>query len=150
MTDVERDNLLLSLKKGQEEGDKLLFDLKKGQEDITKRQDERDKLLFDLKKGQEDILKRQEKTDKICQGLKEGQKKLFKGQEETNKELRVLSQTVAKIEHEHGEKIQALLDVVTSHTEKFDSFERRVDKDEKILDRHSDQIYCLNSKVQAF
>ena len=65
-------------------------------------------------------------------------------------DLRSLSQTVAKIEIEHGEKLGALLDGVASHTEKFESIEKILDKHENKLDRHSDEIYYLNSKVHAF
>ena len=122
MTQKERDNLLLDLKKGQEERDKVLLDLKKGQEELVE------------KYGQ----------------LSKGYVQLSKGQKETNCELRKLSQTVAKIEQEHGQKLQILLDVVTSHIKKFDSVEEKIDKHDKRLDKHDDEIYCLNSKVQAF
>lgn len=120
----------------QEERDQILLELKNGQEELFKGQEE----LF---KGQEKLFKGQEKLFK-------GQEELFKGQEETNHELRKLSQTVAKIEVEHGEKIQILLDVVTSHSEKFDSIEKKLETIETKIDRHSDEIYCLNSKVHAF
>lgn len=111
---------------------------------------ERDNLLLDLKKVQNELFKGQEERDRILVDLKKGQEALFKGQDETNKELRKLSQTVAKIEHEHGGKIQAILDVITSYPEKFESIENRLESIETKLDKHSDQIYCINSKVQAF
>lgn len=99
-------------------------------------QEERDQILLDLKAGQEKLF--------------EGQDELYKGQEETNNELRKLSQSVAKIQVEHGEKIQILLDVVTSHSKKFESIDKRLESIEAKIDRHSDEIYCLNSKVHAF
>lgn len=99
-------------------------------------QEERDQILMDLKAGQENLSK--------------GQEELFRGQEEMKIDLRNLSQTVAKIEVEHGEKIQILLDVVTSHSKKFDSIDERLESIETKIDRHSDEIYCLNSKVHAF
>lgn len=99
-------------------------------------QEERDQILMGLKTGQENLSK--------------GQEELFRGQEEIKSDLRNLSQTVAKIEVEHGEKIQILLDVVTSHSKKFDSIDGRLESIETKIDRHSDEIYCLNSKVHAF
>lgn len=106
-------------------------------------QQERDQILLDLIKGQKELFKGQKELFK-------GQEGLIKGQEETNHELRKLSQSVAKIEVEHGEKIQILLDVVTSHSKKFDSIDKRLESIERKIEIHSDQIYCLNSKVQAF
>ena len=63
-------------------------------------------------------------------------------------ELRTLSGRVAVIEKEHGEKLQILLDVVTGNTEKNKELEKRIEKDEKIIDRHSNEIYYLKEKVQ--
>ena len=114
----------------------MILDLKKGQE-------ERDKLLVDLKKGQEELFKGQEKLFK-------GQEELFKGQEKLSKDLDNLSLSVARIEADHGGKLDILLDVVTGHTEKFTSVNERVEKCEKRLDNHDDKIYVLNSVVQAY
>ena len=106
-------------------------------------QEERDNLLLDLKRGQEE-------RDILLLDLKNGQDKLFKGQEEIKKDLRSLSQTVAKMEVQHGDKLEIILDVVTSYPEKFDSIENRFDKHENRLDKHADKLYYLNSKVQAY
>ena len=120
----------------QEERDQILLDLKNGQEELFKGQEERDQILLDLKTGQEELLGRVENLENE--------------QEEMKNDLRSLSQTVAKIEIEHGEKLGALLDGVASHNERFESIEKILDKHENKLDRHSDEIYYLNSKVQAF
>ena len=93
-------------------------------------------MLLDLKKGQEKLF--------------EGQSDLFKGQEKLFKEIDKLNLTVARIEADHGEKLDILLDVVTGHTEKFTSVNERVEKCEKRLDNHDDKIYVLNSVVQAY
>ena len=61
-----------------------------------------------------------------------------------------VSLAVARIEVEHGEKLDILLDVVTGHTEKFNSVNKRVEKCEKRLDNHDDKIYVLNSAVRAY
>ncbi len=129
MADNEIKEMILDLKKGQEERDKLLVDLKKGQEELFK--------------GQEELFKGQEKLFK-------GQEELFKGQEKLSKGLDNLSLSVARIEADHGEKLDILLDVVTGHTEKFTSVNERVEKCEKRLDNQDDKIYVLNSVVHAY
>ena len=136
MADNEIKEMILDLKKGQEERDKLLRDLKKGQEKLFKGQDE----LF---KGQEKLFKGQEELFK-------GQSDLFKGQEKLFKEIDKLNLTVARIEADHGEKLDILLDVVTGHTDQLTSVNKRVEKCEKRLDNHDDKIYVLNSVVQAY
>lgn len=114
----------------------MLLDLKKGQEKLFEDQEERDKILFDLKKGQEKLF--------------EGQSDLFKGQEKLFKEIDKLNLTVARIEADHGEKLDILLDVVTGHTDQLTSVNKRVEKCEKRLDNHDDKIYVLNSVVHAY
>ena len=66
--------------------------------------------------------------------------------DEMKEDLRNLSRTVAKIEVEHGEKLQILLDVVTGQEQKNKEFEKRFEDDERILNRHSDEIYYLKLK----
>lgn len=99
------------------------------------KQEERDAILLDLKKGQEE-------RDVILLDLK-------KGQEEMKYELRKLSLTVAKIEVEHGHKLEALFDAFKMHSEKFDSTEKRLNSCEEKIEKHDDQIYYLKSKVQG-
>ena len=100
-------------------------------------------MLIDLKKDQE-------ARDKILLNLQKGQEKLFKGQKEMKKEIEKLSQTVAKIEVEHGQKLEIFLDVVTGHTDQISSINKRVEKCEKRLDNHDDKFYVLNSAVQSY
>lgn len=100
-------------------------------------------MLLDLKKGQEKLFEDQEERDKILFDLKKGQEKLFK-------EIDKLNLTVARIEAEHGEKLDILLDVVTGHTDQLTSVNKRVEKCEKRLDNHDDKIYVLNSVVHAY
>lgn len=113
----------------QEERDQILLSLKNNQE-------KRDQMLIDLKEGQEKLISRVDKLER--------------NQIETNCELRKISQTVARIEHEHGEKLQAALDGFSGHSEKIISLENKLDKHENILNKHADQIYYLNSKVQTY
>ena len=63
-------------------------------------------------------------------------------------ELRKISKTVARIEQEHGEKLQILFDAVTGSNQKSKELEKRIEKDEKIINRHSNEIYYLKEKVQ--
>ena len=100
-------------------------------------------MILDLKKGQEE-------RDKLLVDLKKGQEKLFKGQEKLSKDLDNLSLSVARIEADHGGKLDILLDVVTGHTEKFTSVNERAEKCEKRLDNQDDKIYVLNSVVHAY
>ena len=66
---------------------------------------------------------------------------------EIKEEQRNLSKSIAKIEIEHGEKLQILLDVVTSQEEKNKEFMGRFEEHEKILNKHSDEIYYLKIKT---
>ena len=85
-------------------------------------------LLLDLKKGQEELYKGQEETYASIRALQKGQEELFKGQDKLFKEMDKLSLSVARIEADHGEKLGILLDVVTSHINKFDSENERIEK----------------------
>ena len=129
MADKEIMEMLKDLKNGQEERDKILNDLKKGQEKLFKGQEE----LF---KGQEKLISRVDKIEENQQDMKT--------------EMTKISQTVARIEVEHGEKLEILLDLVTGHTKQISSIKERVEKCEKRLDNHDDKFYVLNSAVQAY
>ena len=111
----------------------LLIDLKQNQEVTVKRLDE-------LGEKQEETVKRLDKLDKKQQNM---EKNLLE-------KIDQVSLAVARIEVEHGEKLDILLDVVTGHTEKFNSVNKRVEKCEKRLDNHDDKLYALNSAVRAY
>ena len=111
-------------------------------------------LLIDLKQNQEETVKRldelgqkQEETTKRLDEFEQKQEKMEKNLLE---KINQVSLAVARIEVEHGEKLDILLDVVTGHTEKFNSVNKRVEKCEKRLDNHDDKIYALNSAVRAY
>ena len=59
-----------------------------------------------------------------------------------------IDKTVMRIEVEHGEKLQILFDADLYKREKFDSQGHTLERHEKILDKQSDEIYLLKSKVQ--
>ena len=150
MENSEIKELLLDLKKGQDKLFKGQEELFKGQKELFEGQEETRVSIRDLQRGQEELFK--------------GQKELFEGQEETRvsirdlqrgqdklfKEMDKLSLSVARIEADHGEKLGILLDVVTSHINKFDSENGRIEKCEKRLDKHDHQFFALNSKVHAY
>ena len=157
MENSEIKELLLDLKKGQDKLFKGQEELFKGQKELFEGQEETRVSIRDLQRGQEELFKGQKE-------LFEGQKELFEGQEETRvsirdlqrgqdklfKEMDKLSLSVARIEADHGEKLGILLDVVTSHINKFDSENERIEKCEKRLDKHDHQFFALNSKVHAY
>ena len=157
MENSEIKELLLDLKKGQDKLFKGQEELFKGQKELFEGQEETRVSIRDLQRGQEELFKGQEELFK-------GQKELFEGQEETRvsirdlqrgqdklfKEMDKLSLSVARIEADHGEKLGILLDVVTSHINKFDSENERIEKCEKRLDKHDHQFFALNSKVHAY
>ena len=157
MENSEIKELLLDLKKGQDKLFKGQEELFKGQKELFEGQEETRVSIRDLQRGQEELFKGQKELFK-------GQKELFEGQEETRvsirdlqrgqdklfKEMDKLSLSVARIEADHGEKLGILLDVVTSHINKFDSENERIEKCEKRLDKHDHQFFALNSKVHAY
>ena len=65
------------------------------------------------------------------------------------KDIRNISRTVAKIEVEHGQKLDALFDAFTMHSEKLTEHEKRMDKFQRKIEKHDDEIYYLKSKVQG-
>lgn len=64
-------------------------------------------------------------------------------------ELRKISKAVAKIEVEHGEKLQILFDAFKVHDQKIDRIEQKLDNHAKIINRHSDEIFYLKNKLKA-
>ena len=133
MADNEIKELLIDLKDAQKETFKRLDELGQKQEETTKRLDE--------------FGEKQEETFKRLDELGEKQQNMEKNLLE---KIDQVSLAVARIEVEHGEKLDILLDVVTGHTEKFNSVNKRVEKCEKRLDNHDDKIYALNSAVRAY
>lgn len=64
-------------------------------------------------------------------------------------EVHSISKTVAKIEVEHGEKIDALFDAFKMHDQKIDRIIDKLNKHDKTIDKHSDEIYYLKAKKEA-
>lgn len=127
---VKTDELLLELKAKLDNHDKLLSDMKA-------KLDNHDELLLEMRS---DI----KNTNARIDGLENSMNARF---EETNKELRRLSGSVARMEIEHGEKIQALFDIATVPLEKVYSMKDDVESHGKLLYEHDIKIRTLESKV---
>lgn len=103
------------------------------------KQEERDELLIKIVNGQEELYKRQEELFK-------GQEDLSNNQKEIKEELTRLGNTVAKIEYEHGAKIDLILDVLTGHGERLEEYSKRFEKDEKIIEMQGYKIFGIEQK----
>ena len=68
---------------------------------------------------------------------------------ELQKEVRKISRTVAKIEVEHGEKLQALFDAYTMQSQKLETHDKRINFCERKIEKHDDKLYYLDTKVQG-
>ena len=146
MTDAQRDELLIDISKQVKEQNEHMQKHDKLLIDISKQVKGHDELLIDMSKQikeQSEQIKEQNEHLKNHDNLFE---KVFNEIKEVKAEQRNLSRTVAKIEVEHGEKLQILLDVVTGQEQKNKEFEKRFEDDERILNRHSDEIYYLKLK----
>ena len=118
----------------------LLIDLKEKISEVDKKQEETVKRLDEFGQRQEEAFGRLDELDKKQQNM---EKNLLE-------KIDQVSLAVARIEVEHGEKLAVLLDVVTEHTQKFDSLNKRIDKNEKRLDNHDNKFFILKSAVQAY
>ena len=147
MADNEIKELLIDLKDAQKETFKRLDELGQKQEETTKRLDELGQKQEETTKRLDEFGQKQEETTKRLDELDKKQQNMEKNLLE---KIDQVSLAVARIEVEHGEKLDILLDVVTGHTEKFNSVNKRVEKCEKRLDNHDDKIYALNSAVRAY
>ena len=67
--------------------------------------------------------------------------------DEHNYELKNLSKSIAKLEVEHGQKIDTLIDITSSILERLDSLEKNFESNNEELDKHSNQIWNLESKA---
>ena len=168
MTETQRDELLLNMSnqiKEQNEHmkkhDELLINMSNQVKEQNEHLKKHDDLLADMSnhlKKHDDLLadmsNHLKKHDDLLADMSSHLKKhddlfekVFSEIKEVKEEQRNLSRTVAKIEVEHGEKLQILLDVVTGQEQKNKEFEKRFEDNERILDRHSDEIYYLKLKA---
>ena len=111
---------------------------------------ERDQILLKLDKKFNQIDSIQEKVNQIdsiqknvVNQINSMQKDIKDLKEETSR----ISRSVAIIEHEHGNKIQMLIDVSLGYLEDKNSFKKKLNSFANTLDNHSDRIWNLESKL---
>lgn len=59
--------------------------------------------------------------------------KIYIDLQETKSELKEVKKTVINIEHDHGQKLQALFDGYVQNSDKLDRIEKEVTKHEEII-----------------
>lgn len=62
-------------------------------------------------------------------------------------EIRRLGKDIAVIQQEHGKKLDMLFDAVTGNEERNKEIQERLNNVEKILEKHSSQIYYLEKRA---
>ena len=62
-------------------------------------------------------------------------------------EIRRLGGDIAVIQHEHGKKLDILFDAVTGNEERNKETQERFENIEKILEKHSNEIYYLGKRA---
>ena len=66
---------------------------------------------------------------------------------ELKEETRRISKSVAFIEHDHGKKIDTLIDITLGYLEGQNSIKKSLNSHNSILDNYSDRIWNLESKL---
>ena len=118
MTEIERDQLLLNLDRKVNQIDSILVPMQEKVNQIDAIQE---------KVSQIDIM----------------QKDIKELKEETCR----ISKTVAFIEHDHGKKIDTLIDITLGYLEEQNFIKKNLNSHNSILDNHSDRIWNLESKL---
>ena len=93
------------------------------------------------------IKKQIEEIPKIIKEISQIKKQIEKIPK-IEQELRNISGSVARIEVEHGEKLVVLFDAFKVNTEKIEEQNKKITKYENVLQKHDNQIYILNSKIE--
>ena len=140
MTDRERDELLINIfndvKNVKNDVKELKSNVKEIEGNMNKMQDNINEMQDNINEMQDNMNKTQGNINKIENKLNE-----------IEKEQRNLSRTVAKIEYEHGNKLQAILDVLCGQQQKNEEFEEKFNEHDKILSKHDDEIFYLKEKI---
>lgn len=95
----------------------------------------------EMKKDMQEMKTRQDR-------MEERQDKMEETQKQMQEELTRIGNTVAVIEHEHGRKIDLILEVLTGHTEKLEEHDKEFEKGGKILQMHDNKIAILDRRTQ--
>ena len=147
MTDRERDELLINIfndvKNVKNDVKELKSNVKEIEGNMNKMQDNINEMQDNINEMQDNINEMQGNMNKTQGNINKIENKL----NEIEKEQRNLSRTVAKIEYEHGNKLQAILDVLCGQQQKNEEFEEKFNEHDKILSKHDDEIFYLKEKI---
>ena len=102
----------------------------------------------DILKMKDDISKLKKEVSQIP-GMKKNMAKMQKEIVEIKHDVRKISQSVAVIEVEHGDKLKALFDAFSSNREDIERNKKSIEKLKNLYQLHDDKIYSLESKVQG-
>ena len=102
----------------------------------------------DILKMKDDISGLKREVSQIPE-MKKNMAKMQKEIVEIKHDVRKISQSVAVIEVEHGEKLKALFDAFSSNREDIERNKKSIEKLKKLYQLHDDKIYSLESKVQG-
>lgn len=146
---MKEENVILQaineLNQKMEKGFKELeIQIKGNQEGIKGLQGEVKSLQDNVKRLQDDVKVLQDDVKVLQDDMGELKGKIIP---QIQEDIRKLSKTVAKIEVEHGEKLDALFDAFTMHSGKLEKHENRITICEKLLKKQDDEIYYLSSKI---
>ena len=108
---------------------------------------ERDELLINIFNDVKNVKNDVKELKSNVKEIEGNMNKIENRVNEIEKEQRNLSRTVAKIEYEHGNKLQAILDVLCGQLQKNEEFEEKFNEHDKILSKHDDEIYYLKEKI---
>lgn len=151
MTEQERDELLISLK---DEIHAFRNESHDGLEVIENRLEKMEDRQEAMEARQEAMEERQEIMEVRLEAMEDSLElmKASLGSMESQfvdikKELRSLSARVTSMEKVHGEKLQAIFDIIKDPLEKAYAVREDVDSHENRLDEHDIRIRVLESKV---
>ena len=155
MTEYERDQILLNLNKKVNQFDVVQKELVYRVDAIQEKVSQID--AIQEKVSQIDAI--QEKVNQI-DAIQEKVNQIDAIQEKVNQidimqndirelkeETRRISKSVAFIEHDHGKKIDTLIDITKGLLEEQTLFKKKLNSFANILDNHSDRIWNLESKL---
>ncbi|MCI8760838.1 MAG: hypothetical protein HFJ34_07000 [Clostridia bacterium] len=138
-------------KKMEKKQDEMLKEQEKMKEQMKRFEAEQKEMKEEMKRfeAEQKEMKEEMKTfQEEQQEMKEEIKISKNERQEMKKELLNLGNTVARIEYEHGRKLDIILDVLTGHTEKLEVHEKRFEKDEKITQIQGHKIYGIEQAMK--
>ena len=156
MTEIERDQILLNLDKKVNQINSIIVPMQEKVSQI-------DSIIVPMQEKVSQIDAIQEKVnqidsihekvnqiDSIIVPMQEKVSQIDiiqKDIKELKEETRRISKSVAFIEHDHGKKIDTLIDIMLGNLEEQNSIKKKLNSHNSILDNHSDRIWNLESKL---